>query len=183
MVLTAKENFACPVDDAHLRKVTYGASINSRWEDMIAAGGMTIEDNGGNKIQDPEVSITDATRIVRNKTDFGLILLLALKYDKDFVVSTNPIINVFGVTPKEKSTADNQPWGILQNRAKAISVTITATATDTIFEGFRYSLVDLDDNLWDMLGSDQIVCGVQKAVAGAGGGGASTVSLVGRVVN
>lgn len=183
MVLTAKENFANPIDDQQIRKVTYGASINSRWEDMIAPGGMEIEDNSGSIIEEPEVSITSATRIVRNRTDFGLLLLLALKYDEDFVPSTDPIINVFGVTLREKSEDTKQPWLILQNRAKVVSVTIATTVTDTIFEGFRYTIVDLDDNLWDMLGSDQIVCGVETAVVGAGGGGTATVSLVGRVIN
>lgn len=150
-------------------------SVTSVWSTIIDAGGMDQTDNSGNPIRNPTASITDSTRHIFQRRALGTLLLLRLVYDDGITGVTDPVVAVFGRTK-------GQVWQLLKTRALAITGTIATSLTTDVTDGTNnYTTPDYSTTCWDCLGCDEILVGVQTALA-AGVGTVATAYLEGKFI-
>lgn len=135
-------------------------SLTAPWVTVIDAGGPAVQDAA--TIQNPDVSITAATRHIFNRGGWGTNILVRLGYDDGLTTITNPVIKVFGKT-------GSGAWQILPNKAGSATITLTTAAATDVTDGtLLYTSVDMDDQQIDSQGCEQILIGVQTALAGTG---------------
>lgn len=140
--------------------IAFPSSLVSGWSFAISAGGMTIQD--APTITNPESQITSSTRIKLNKGSRGALLLLSMGYSSGLSGITSPVVKVFGRTAGDR-------WQTLKSRGGNLVETLTATAaTDDTDGTLSYTIPDFAVTAWDCLGCDQLIVGIQTALAGTG---------------
>lgn len=154
---------AADVDSRRFGEFKYEmpVSLTSIWQTVITAGGPAAQDAA--TITNPDTQITAATRSIFNRGGGGTILLIRLGYDDGLTLITNPIIKVFG------RTASTEPWMVLKDAAGNIAITLTTATTTDVTDGtLFYTAADVATASVDCLGCDEILIGVQTALAGTG---------------
>lgn len=134
-------------------------SISSDWQTIIDAGGPAVQDAAS--ITSPDTQITASTRHIFNRAGVGTNLLLRLAYDDGLTSITSPVVKVFGRTRGGQ-------WMLLKTRGGNLTGTLTTAATDVTDGTLDYTTPDWDDTAWDCLGCDEILVGVETALAGTG---------------
>lgn len=135
-------------------------SLSSKWMTVIDAGGPAVQDAA--TIQNPDVSITAATRHIFYRGSYGTNLLVRLGYDDGLTIITDPIIKIFGRTGTDA-------WQILPNKAASPTVTLaTSLSTDAADGTLFYTAIDMQEHQIDCQGCEQILIGVETALAGTG---------------
>lgn len=164
MALSSSVNFQIQETDA---KLIAAISLTSDWQTMIAAndgsdGGPESADAA--TITNPTTQITKATRrIYLRQGKAGMFLVLRLGYDDALTVTVDPVVAVFG----RKNSSGK--WERLRNRAGALTGTLATDITNDVTDGtLKYTTVHHDNNMWDVLGCNEILVGVQTALAGTG---------------
>lgn len=141
-------------------------SLQTGWTEIIKAGGVTIVD--ANPILSPETTITDATRQPILRLARGTTLLLSMKYLTTLVVTVSPVVKVFG-----RSGA--QAWQLLKTKQSLLTATLAVvTATDLQEGGFSRTTPDLIVTAWDCAGCDELMVGIETALAVSAGSTATT---------
>lgn len=134
-------------------------SATSFWETAISAGGIAVQDAA--TITNPSTEIASTATILK-RGGKGTLLVVRLQYDDGLTSITDPVIKVFGRTGSDM-------WEVLKTRAStpAITFTVTTGANDTTDGTYLYTLPSYVD-AFDCLGCEEIVIGVQTALAGTG---------------
>ncbi len=135
------------------------ASLTTQWQTLITDGGPAALDAA--TITNPETQITAATSARFVRLGAGSHILLRLRYDDGLTSITAPVVKVFGRT-------GSQPWQLLKNRAGNLSIALTPAATDTEDGTYKYTTADFDLHAFDCLGCDEILVGIETALAGTG---------------
>jgi hypothetical protein len=135
-------------------------SITNAWQTVIAAGGPALLDAA--TITNPTTQIVRATTSIFERSASGTVILIRLGYDDALTGITNPIIKVFGRTGSD-------PWMILKDVAGNIAMTLTTSLTTDVSDGtLLYTAADVATASVDCLGCEEILIGVQTALAGTG---------------
>lgn len=134
-------------------------SVTNVWQTIIDAGGPAVQDAA--TITNPTTEITETTTHIFQRKAKGTNMLLRLGYDDALTTITNPVVKVFGRT-------GNDVWQLLKTRGGALTGTLTTAATDVTDGTLLYTTPDWDDTTWDCLGCDEILVGVETALAGTG---------------
>ncbi len=178
---STKKSLQDSVDSDHIEKRSYPASINSRWELAIAAGGPAFADTAGADITDPtnqRVAGT-ANHFILEKSDLGGLVRARFLYAKAITLPLDPIIQLFGRTKKKESGGGFQSWELLPNVANDHSA-VLATQTDDVIDDtdtFKQTTPDNRDNAWDISGCDEVIVGIKRAATSAGDLTTSTIEL------
>jgi len=136
-------------------------SLTSIWQTVITAGGPAVQDAAS--ITNPETQITSSTRSIFNRKGAGTHLLLRLKYDSTLTAITSPVVKVFGRTGADA-------WQLLYSKGGNLVETLTTDTTNDARDGtFNYTTPSFSVHVWDCLGCDSLIVGVQTAFAGATG--------------
>jgi hypothetical protein len=135
-------------------------SLTGVWQTVISAGGPATQDAA--TITNATTQITAATRSIFSRKGAGTILLIRLGYDDGLTSITNPIIKVFGRTGSDA-------WMVLKDVSGNLTLTLTtALSTDATDGTLLYTAADVATSSIDCLGCDEILIGVQTALAGTG---------------
>lgn len=149
-------------------------STTSKWQTVITAGGPAVQDAA--TITSPTTQITAATRSIFKCLGAGTTLLVRLGYDGTLTAITSPVIKVFG------RATSAETWQVLKTRSGGLSATITAVvASDTIdvaASALTFTAPDYSTLAFDRLGCDEILIGVETALAGATGTTATSIIQV-----
>lgn len=152
---TTIDNKAVPNKEGNINQ-----SMTSGWVTVISAGGPATQDAA--TITNPDTQITTSTRSIFRRRGAGTILLLRLGYDDGLTSITNPIVKVFGRT-------DLNTWMVLKDVAGNLTVTLTTAASTDVADGtLLYTAADVASTSIDCLGCEEILIGVQTALAGTG---------------
>lgn len=145
-------------------------SATSEWIAAVTAGGATVQDAA--TITAPATEITAATRrVVQRQTSSGTAVLVRLTYDTGLTSVTSPVVRLYGRT-------NGGAWQALTSKAGSTSATLTvATTTDTGDGTYKYTTVDLSAHWFDCQGYDEILVGIQTALAGTGTTTNATIDL------
>lgn len=147
-------------------------SMTSGWQTLIDAGGVTVQDAA--TITNPTTQITASTRHIFQRKSAGTNLILRMKYDDGLTTITSPVVKVFGRT-------GGGAWEVLKSRAAALTATLTATtATDSQDGTYSYTVVDFSTQAWDCLGCEEILVGIETALAATGT--TSTATIEGKFI-
>jgi hypothetical protein len=139
-------------------------SLTSRWITAIDATGM--DDVDAATITNPTTGITLSTRhIIGRSGDVGTNLMLRMAYAGTSSVS--PIVKVFGRTGSDA-------WQVLKNKAGNVSATVQTNSTDATDGTLSYTTVD-NNTIWDCLGCDEFLVGVETAYAVSAGSAATAL--------
>jgi len=146
-------------------RLTQPMQIPAFWNQAI--GDATVGGNSGTFITNPNSTITDSGNRIIN-CNFGTSLRVIARYTSGDSMSTDPVIQVFGRTVANTSagTPTAGPWTSLYNKAGALELTLSDTASDTNDGSFEYTLADPDANTFDLDGNNQILVGLKTAAAG-----------------
>ncbi len=135
------------------------ASIRSAWVTVLDAGTVTTIDNAS--ITAPATQVTRAgTHPIYLGTGAGQYVQVRMGYDASLTVTTNPVVKVFG-------RRSGGAWELLPTRAGALTITLAAAATDVSDGTLKYT-TPASSAVVDMLGCDEILVGVETALAGTG---------------
>ncbi|TXH58991.1 MAG: hypothetical protein E6Q97_00850 [Desulfurellales bacterium] len=131
----------------------------SNWQTLIAAGEVATLDAA--TLTNPDTQIA-STRAPIKLLGGGTNLLVRLKYDVGFALTTNPVIKVFGRTGTDG-------WMPLVNQAALTLTTLVIDTTNDTSDGtFKYTTVYVSLQAMDLLGCQEIVGGVTTALSGVG---------------
>lgn len=137
-------------------------SLINRWYTLWAAGLPATVDNSGATIQNPETQINQTNHPIFQKNNFGTNIMIRLGYDDALTVTANPVIKVYGRTT-------TQTWQTLKNKSSSLTTTlITAPTTDDWDATLFYTVPDETSSAWDCTGCNEILVGLQTALAGTG---------------
>ena len=146
-------------NSTELKTLRRSVGIVNFWDVAVTAGGPAVQDAA--TITNPTAQIGSA-KIPINTLRGGSHVIVRLGYDDALSTITNPTIKVFGRTGTDV-------WQILRNRAGNIAVAIpTAPSTDVTDGTLLYTTPEFSALAWELLGCEQIVIGVQIALAGTG---------------
>jgi hypothetical protein len=134
-------------------------SATSGWETAISAGGIATQDAA--TITNPSTQIGATAQILR-RGGKGTLLVVRLQYDDGLSSITDPVIKVFGRTGTDA-------WEVLKTIAStpALTYTVATNASDTTDGTDKFSIPSYA-NAFDCLGCEEIVIGVETALAGTG---------------
>lgn len=148
-----------PVWDPGPARGSFVASIRSAWVTVLDAGTVTSADNA--TITAPTTQVTRAgTHPIYLGTGAGQYVLVRLGYDASLSVTTNPVVKVFG-------RRSGGAWELLPTRGGALSITLSAASTDISDGTLKYTTPAASSTI-DTLGCDEILVGVETALAGTG---------------
>jgi hypothetical protein len=134
-------------------------SGQSNWQILIAAGEIATIDAAA--LTNPDSQIA-ATREPIKLLGGGTNLLVRLKYDAGFALTTSPVIKVFGRTGTDA-------WMPLISQAGIALVTLVIDTTNDTSDGtYKYTTFYVSLQAMDLLGCQEIVAGVTTALAGVG---------------
>lgn len=140
-------------------------SITAKWQTVMTAGGPAALDAA--TINSPTSQITAGTRAIFSCMGTGTTILVRIGYDGTLTAITNPVIKVFG------RTGAAETWQVLKNRSGGLSATITLVPTtdtiDTVAGPLTYSAPDYTTLAFDRLGCEEILIGIEVALAGSTG--------------
>jgi hypothetical protein len=144
--------------------------MNSPWQTVLDPGGPASQDAA--TITNPTTQVVKAsTHLFRCKAN-GTLVIARLGYDAGLTGVTSPIVKLFG---RYNSSDD---WQILQTKAGLITATLTvATSTDVTNGTLKYTTPDQALHTWDRLGCEELLLGIQTALAG-GGSGVTSNSII-----
>jgi len=134
-------------------------SFTGVWQGVITGGRVATQDAA--TITNPETEITNAASYNLKRGGRGTFLALRLAYDDGLTSITNPVVKVFGRTSSDA-------WQLLKTRASALSATLTTAATDAQDGTLKYTTPDIETHVWDCFGCEEIIVGVETALAGTG---------------
>lgn len=134
-------------------------SLFAKWLTARAAGEVASQDAA--TITNPEVSIASYETKIIKLGQQGTNLILRLAYDDGLTAITNPIVKVFGRTGSDA-------WQLLLNKAGGVTTTLTTSANDTTDGTLLYTIPDFTTQAIDCLGCDELLVGVETALAGTG---------------
>lgn len=150
-------------------KLVRPIQIPAKWFTIIDAGvaGVSLsglEQQDAAALTDPDAEITNSTTHLFKVGRQGTTLLLRMKYDDGLSAITDPVLRVFG---RYDST---EPWMMLNQKGGADNATVTMqTASTDVSDGTdNWTDVDEDDHSFDLRGCDEILVGVQTALAATG---------------
>lgn len=136
-------------------------SMTSAWQTIIDAGGPAVQDAA--TITNPTTQIVASTAHLFQRRAKGTNLILRLGYDDALTSITDPIVKVFG------RTGSTDVWQILKTKSGSITCTLsTAPTTDTTDGTLRYTTPDSSTTTFDCFGTEEILVGIQTALAGTG---------------
>jgi len=139
---------------------THPAAPRSTFQTAVADGLPATIDAA--TITNPTTQITRAGTNLLTVQGRGTFLIVRLAYDDGLTSITSPTVKVFG------RANSGEPWRILRTRGGAISAQLLTAATDATDGTLEYTTPDLTTNVWDLQGCDQILIGVEVALAGTG---------------
>lgn len=140
---------------------TAPSSITTGWISVITAGGPAVQDAA--TITNPTTQITASTRRIFSRQALGTNIMLRLKYDSTLTLITSPIVKVFGRTSTDG-------WQLLYSKAGNRFETLTVDTTNDARDGtFSYTTPSFSTHAWDCLGCEEILVGVETALAGSTG--------------
>jgi len=144
------------------------ASIRSAWVTVLDAGTVATADNAS--ITAPTTQVTRAgTHPIYLGTGAGQYVLIRMGYDASLTVTTNPVVKVFG-------RRSGGAWELLPTRGGAVTITLAAAATDVSDGTLKYT-TPASSNVVDLLGCDEILVGVETALAGTGATSSAVVQV------
>lgn len=145
--------------NSFVKEIVAPCSLTQNWTTAISAGGPAVQDSAS--ITNPTTQITADTRVLLRRGGVGTSLILRLAYDDGLTSITNPVVKVFGRT-------GNDVWQALRNKSGSLTTTLTTAATDTTDGTLLYTNPAFDTEAIDCLGCDEILVGVETALAGTG---------------
>lgn len=159
------------INGGSLQKETvFIASSTEGWQTLIQAGGPATQDAA--VITFP-VSEIGSTKLQYNRKGGGLLVALRLKYDSGLVVTTSPVVKLFGYTSQDGKQ-------LLKTRAGSTTSTLTVSSAEDVYSddgAFRFTTPDMLLNVWDSFACETIVAGIQTALAGTGATSNSTIEF------
>lgn len=156
MTLAANVRYLGPT---HLAGQVQPCSLSSKWQTVIAAGGPAVQDAAS--ITNPTTQIVNSTTSIFYKGAYGTNILIRLGYDDGLTSITSPVIRVFGRTGTDA-------WQALENKASSETITLTTDSADVTDGTLLYTDVDASSHQVDTLGCEEIIIGIQTALAGTG---------------
>ncbi len=152
------------------QEVTRPASVTSRWQEIISAGGPSVVDDAS--ITNPTTQITAAAnRIYVLDNNFSAILL-RLGYSSALTTITAPIVKVFGRTGSDV-------WQVLLTENLTDTATLSTQSSDVTDGTLSYTTPSPLLHAWDCLGCNQILVGIQTALSGTGTVSNSVIQIKG----
>lgn len=143
-------------------------SLKSAWVVAIDAGGVATQDAA--TITNPTTQITGSTKHIVARRNCGTHAILRLQYDSTLTAITSPIVKIFG------RVGSAEAWQLLYSRAGNLVETLTVDTTNDARDGtYSYTTPSFSTHAWDCLGCDEILVGVQTALAGSTGSTATAV--------
>lgn len=139
---------------------THPAAPRATYQTVVAAGLPATIDAA--TITNPLTQITRAGTSLLTVQGRGTFLIVRLAYDAGLTGITSPTVKVFG------RANSGEPWRLLRTRGGAINAQLLTAATDVTDGTLDYTTPDLTSNVWDLQGCDQILIGVEVALAGTG---------------
>jgi hypothetical protein len=139
---------------------THPAAPRATFQTVVAAGLPATIDNA--TITNPVTQITRSGTSLLTTQGRGTFLVVRLAYDAGLTAITAPTVKVFG------RGNSGEPWRILRTRGGALNAQLLTAATDATDGTLDYTTPDLTTNVWDLQGCDQILVGVEAALAGTG---------------
>jgi hypothetical protein len=175
MALGANIQAAFGVTPPKAATQTITAQLRSSWATIIDNGGLETQDDA--TVTSPDAEITNSTTHILATGGRGSTLLLRMKYDDGLATITDPVIRVFG-----RHSSGDTGWMALHNSnsTPAITTTITTAATDNEDGTNKWTEVTADET-FPLQGCDEVLVGVQTALA-AGGGDPTLSTLEAKVV-
>ena len=117
-------------------------------------------------ITDPDNEIAVAKKIFKFPTNQGggaLYVGARLKYDDGISAPTSPIVKLFG------RYHEQEPWMVLPSVGGNLSEELTIALTSDLTDGtYKRTVMERDTHLWDTLGRNEFVFGVETAFAATG---------------
>lgn len=136
------------------------SAILSPWATVIAAGGPANQDAAS--ITNPDTQITAATTSIIQREAIGTLLALSLGYDDALTSITDPIVKVFG------RYDENRRWELVPNLAGDLAKALATAATDVADGTLKYTTVNAENHVWNVGAFNQLLVGVETALAGTG---------------
>lgn len=131
-------------------------SMSSGWQTIVAAGGVNAADAA--TITNPTTQIIRSTTSIFSRHSSGTYVALRLGYDASATIATNVVVKVFG------RSDSNQTWDLLITKGSfALSAALMPASTDVTNGTLKYTTVTYD-NLWDCLGTSEILVGIETAL-------------------
>lgn len=140
-------------------EVVRPASILGQWRNVLDAGGPAVQDAA--TITNPTTQIVNSTTHIINVDNGATFCALRLGYDDGLTGITDPVVKVFGRTKTDV-------WQLLKTRAASLTGTLTTAATDVADGTLFYTTPDIETHVWDCFGCEEIIVGVETALAGTG---------------
>lgn len=149
-----------PIISSPRNDTTNPVGLVSQWRTVITAGGPAVQDAA--TITNPTTQITSLTRLPLIVAGAGTHALVRLGYDDGLTLITNPVIKVFGKTASDV-------WQPLITQAGTMSIAVpTVPATDVADGTLLYTAPSFDLLSFDLLGCNEILVGIETALAGTG---------------
>lgn len=147
------------------------ASLTGKWTTVIDAGGIATADAAA--ITNPLTQIVTSTTHIFKKVA-GTFVAARMRHAGTGTI-TSPIVVLFG---RNSAVGASGPWQRLYNQAAtpAYQVTLTlAASTDIVFAGLMCSDVNPKTHVWDCMGCDEFVFGIETAYNATTGSEASAI--------
>lgn len=135
-------------------------AIRGRLHTVVKAGGPAIQDAAS--ITRPDTQIIDASRVISQLDITGTYLSLVLGYDAGLTGITAPVVKLFG----RYNNTDR--WELLRNMAEDVNALLRPDSSDVSDGTLAYTTVDLTRQVWDVGRVNEVVVGVETALAGTG---------------
>jgi len=152
----------------------YPIQRQAKWFTVMTAGGINVQDAA--TITDPDAEIVSASNSIIRVDGAGTLLMLRMKYDDGITGPTEPIIKVFGRLANRNSASETDDWMILANKVNNISVTIDIALSTDVSDGtWNWTHPHWDAHVWDLAGCNEVLIGVETALAATGTVNTATV--------
>jgi len=135
------------------------ASVFGQWRNVLDAGGPAVQD--AVSITNPTTQIIGATTHIISMDNGATFIALRLGYDDGLTGITDPVVKVFGRTKTDA-------WQVLKTRAGTLTATLTTAATDAADGTLFYTTPDIESHVWDCFGCEELIVGIETALAGVG---------------
>lgn len=149
---------------ADLKDIGRPVQIHSGWVTLLKAGQIATADNGGSDVVNPDTQVDAGNDEILDTRGRATLLLATLGYDDELSGITDPVVQFFG-----RLKSEGGEWMRLQTIARAISMTMTTdTAKDATDGTLKYTTVDIQNTVIDLMGCDEVIARVVTPLGGTG---------------
>ena len=138
--------------------------IPFEWKTAIQVGGMSVTDNSGSNITNPDTQINGTTRNTLKINKLATLMQFRLVYDDGLSSITDPVVQAFG------RFDDSQEWQRLKTIAStpSIDVTLVTAASDVTDGTDNFTDPGFEAQTIDLSGTDEVTVRILTALAATG---------------